>query len=383
MTSEDRRRARYARRTAKRAEKKARCADNMNFEKVFSYGNLYFSYRKCRKGVAWKASTQKYIALAPLNVYSAYRRLHDGKFKSGGFSEFTINERGKTRRIRSVTMDERVVQRCLCDCALTPVIGRTLIYDNSASTAGKGYSFAMRRITQHLKEHYRKYRNEGYVLLFDFSKFFDRIDHELAKKVIYREFADGRVVRLADHFIDAFGDIGLGLGSQISQTLALAAANRLDHYIKEMRRIRGYGRYMDDGYLIHPSKEYLKECLGEIRRICAELKITLNERKTQIVKLRHGFTWLKARFQLTERGRVIRRIHRSSVTRMRRKLKTYAGLLRRGVIAPADVYASWQSWKAYASGFDAHRTAERMGEIYETLVFGIKLGKRRTFEMVQ
>ena len=368
MTSEERREARYQRRVARRAEKKeAKCAEYTDFDKVFSYQHLYHSYKMCRRGVAWKASTQKYITQAPLNVYTTFKQLQTGKFKSSGFTEFDLNERGKTRHIRSVTINERVVQRTLCDYALVPVLGRTFIYDNGASTTLKGYSFAVRRLTQHLHEHFRKYGQEGYVLLYDFSKFFDRVSHRLAKATLNREFSDERILKLTFHFIDAFGEKGLGLGSQISQTLALSSANRLDHYIKEVCRIRGYGRYMDDGYLIHPSKEYLQRCLSAIKAICAELEITLNEKKTQIVKLSHGFTWLKVRFFLTKTGHVVRKMHRASITRMRRKLKAYVPLLERGIMTPADVYASWQSWRSYALQFNAYRTINTLGRLYNDL----------------
>lgn len=81
--------------------------------------------------------------------------------------------------------------------------------------------------------------------------------------------------------IDVFGEKGLGLGNQISQVMALSSANCLNRYVKEVRRIRGYGKYMDDGYLIHPSKEYLKECLKKMQIICDELGITLNRKKTR------------------------------------------------------------------------------------------------------
>ena len=37
---------------------------------------------------------------------------------------------------------------------------------------------------------------------------------------------------------------------------------------------------MDDGYVIHESKERLHEILEGIRQVCAELEITLNEKKT-------------------------------------------------------------------------------------------------------
>ena len=134
MTSEERREARYQRRIAKRMAKRnqsrAFCDD---FNIVFSYENLYRSYKKCRRNVAWKASVQKYITQAPLMVNQTYEKLQAGKFKSSGFYEFDINERGKIRHIKSVTIAERVVQRCLCDNALVPMLSPTFIYDNGAS----------------------------------------------------------------------------------------------------------------------------------------------------------------------------------------------------------------------------------------------------------
>lgn len=164
-----------------------------------------------------------------------------------------------------------------------------------------------------------------------------------------------------------FGDEGLGLGSQISQTFALASANRLDHYIKEVCGIRGYGRYMDDGYLIHESKEHLEKCLEGIRRICEELEITLNEKKTHIVKLTHGFTFLQARIYLTDTGRVLRKIPHKSVTRERRKLKKFVPLVDSGVMTYNDVYTSFQSWRAYARNFSAYRTIISMGNLFDKL----------------
>lgn len=368
MTSEERREMRYQRRKAQRAGKKAaQYALNDCFEWVFSYDHLYHSYKMCRRGVAWKGSVQKYITQAPLNVAQTYNRLHAGKFKSSGFYEFDIMERGKQRHIRSVTIGERVVQRCLCDYALVPMLSRTFIYDNGASMQKKGYTFAANRLTQHLQQHYRKYGTEGYVLLFDFSKFFDRVSHRLIKGVLRKEFTDEHIIALTEHFIDAFGSVGVGLGSQISQVFALASANRLDHYVKEVCRIKGYGRYMDDGYLIHHDKAYLQKCLEGIKALCAELEITLNTKKTQIVKLTRGFTFLKIRYYLQPNGKVVKKIYRRSVTKMRHKLKAFRDLVDRGVMSYEDVYQSFQSWRAYALNFNAHRTILSMNALYNSL----------------
>lgn len=380
MTSEERRERRYQRRVAKRAaHKQEKYAKYNNYDWVFSYRHLYDAYKKCRRNVGWKASVQRYITNAPLNVWNTYEQLRTGQYRTKGFFEFDVVERGKKRHIKSVTIGERIVQRCLCDYALVPMVGRVFVYDNGASMANKGYTFAIRRICQHLREHYRKHGAEGYVLLFDFSKFFDNVSHRLIKGILHREFTDERLLWIMEHFIDAFGgEAGMGLGSQISQVLALASANRLDHYIKEKAQIRGYGRYMDDGYLIHHSKEHLQKCLTAINILCKRLGIKLNEKKTQIVKLSHGFTWLKVRFFLLPSGRVVRKIYRRSVVKERRKLKKFRELIAAGKMTMMDAYTSWQSWKAYALTFNAWHTMKNMESLYNELFFG-----RRGYDVCQ
>ena len=367
MTSEERRQARYERRQAKRKAKKQIYADCNNFDRVFTYDTLMASVRECKKNVAWKASVQKYVLKAPIMVHRTLHQLQNGTFRSSGFYEFDLNERGKTRHIRSVTMGERVVQKCLCDNALVPIIDRTFIYDNGATQKNKGYHFSMDRLKLHLQKHYRKHGNEGYILLYDFSKFFDNVSHEVIRDIMDKEFTDPRIKALTQHFVDCFGDKGLGLGSQISQTFALASANRMDHFFKEYAGIHGYGRYMDDGYLIHPSKKYLQQCLRWLRAICRRYHITLNEKKTQIVKLSHGFTWLKCRWFLTKTGRVIKKIPKKSVTTERRKLKKLKAKVDAGEMTYQDVYQSFQSWRAYARHFDAHETILEMEKLYRRL----------------
>lgn len=368
MTSEERRAARYQRRVAKRkAHKEALYGQCDNFDSVFGYGNLYKAYRICRRGVCWKASVQKYVTQAPLRLVQTYRKLIEGTYKSPGFYEFDYFERGKKRHIKSTIIDDRVVQRCLCDNSIVPMMERSFIYDNGASMKFKGYHFSHRRLVTHLHRHFRAHGAEGYVLLFDFTRFFDNVSHDVVKQQLHRAFTDERILKLTERYIDSFGDRGMVIGSQISQVLALSSANRLDHYIKEVLRIKHYGRYMDDGYLIHESKEYLQKCLAEIQRICNELGIVLNKKKTQIVKLTHGFTYLKARMYLTSTGKVVRKIHKRSVTRMRIKLKKMKRMFDAKKITSADVYMSWQSWKSYAEHFNAWHTIQNMAALYDRL----------------
>ena len=139
MNSTERHERRYQRRRAARFAKRSQlAAEYGDFESVFSFDHLYTAYRASAKAVGWKASTQRYKASALPNVYRTHRELLAGTFKSRGFFEFDIVERGKPRHIRSVHITERVVQRCLCDFSLVPMLSRSFIYDNGASLKGKG-----------------------------------------------------------------------------------------------------------------------------------------------------------------------------------------------------------------------------------------------------
>ena len=368
MNSKERHEARYQRRKAARAEKrKAAARDFGNFEAVFSFEHLYDAYRGSIKGVGWKASTQRYKASALSHISRTHDELLAGTFRSKGFYEFDIVERGKPRHIRSVHISERVVQRCLCDYCLVPMLSRSFIHDNGASLRGKGYDFAVKRVTGFLTDHYRKHGREGYALLFDFSKYFDTAQHAPVFSEIERSGIDDRLVSISEYFINNFGDSGLGLGSQISQIAALALPNRIDHYFKDVLRMKHYVRYMDDGCIISESKEKLRLCLRELRRLCGELGIRLNEKKTQIIKLSRGFTFVKVRFRFGRNGAIIRKASYKGIKHMRQKLRIFRRWVDSGRMDAADVAASLTSWRGHMKRFHSYHAERAVIEYYGRL----------------
>jgi retron-type reverse transcriptase len=371
MNAKKRKEARYQRRKAAReANRKANLGAFDDFERVADFDNLYRAALGSLRGVSWKESIQRYEANALRNVAETRRKLLAGESVQSGFVEFTLRERGKTRRIKSVHISERVVQKSLCDNALVPLLSNTLIHDNGASIKGKGVHFALRRLVCHLSRYYRRNRtNGGYALLIDFKGFFDSIDHAVLFALLGRRVKDPRLRELAKNFIAVFGDgKSLGLGSQVSQICAVFFPDRLDHYIKEKLRIKYYGRYMDDMYLIHESKEYLKECLEVITGLCAKLKLTINMKKTRIVKLSDGVDFLKGKYRLLPSGKILRLPHPDSEKRMRRKLKKFKKLIALGRMSHYDLRAAYQSWRGnFLKRFNAGYRVFRMDGLYNDL----------------
>jgi hypothetical protein len=267
MTSEERKEKRFQKRQAIRQNKREVLTGLYSFDRITDPENLVKAFAKSKKGVFWKKSVQSYEMNRLKNISSAVDALRNKKSIHKGFVEFDINERGKRRHIRSVTIDERVIQKCLCDEVLVPLLSRSLIYDNGATIKNKGFHFTIRRLKHHLSEYYRSqnFKNEGYVLTIDFSKFFDSIVHHVLYREQNRYICDVRVQFLLRQCISVFGDdTSLGLGSQVSQISSLFYPNKIDHFIKDRCQIKYYARYMDDMYIIHHDKLYLKTLLFEI-----------------------------------------------------------------------------------------------------------------------
>lgn len=341
----------------------------LKYDEIFTYKNLYESYRKCCLSVGWKPSIQRYKNKTTTLVAAIYKKLNKRKYHSKGFYSFDINERGKIRHIKSVNIEERIVQKCLCDYGLIPLITPKLIYDNAACLKGKGYDFSIKRMRRHLTEFYRKNKLEGWILQFDLSKYFETIPHDKLINAISKIIDDKDIIDLYSELVNNFGgDIGLGLGSQISQISAVYYLNPLDHYIKDVLKIKYYGRYMDDGYLISNDKNELFNAYNHIKRIVTSLGLKLNENKTKITKISKGFTFLKARFKILDSGKIKTKPCKKSITKMRHKLITFSNKIKNNEMTIEELMCSYQSWRGYALKFNSFESISNLDKIYEEVI---------------
>ena len=371
LNSLERHEARYQRRKVLRLENRMqRNKEYDNFNAVFTPENLLNAFYKCRKGVQWKESVQHYESQLLLNISKTEKQLQQQTFKSKGFVEFTIHERGKVRDIKSVHISERVVQRSLCDNCLIPILRNSLIYDNGASLKGKGIDFTRRRLIEHLRQHIRKYGKKGYVLIMDFKKYFENILHNVLYEQVQKYIKDSKIIALCKQFVDAFGEKGLGLGSQVSQIFALFYVNRFDHFVKEVLRVKQYGRYMDDCYIICATKKRLIKILNILKEKCIQFGLSFNIRKVNIYKLSKGFVFLKCFYTITDSGAVHKRPLQDNIRRQYKKIRIYAKLLEQHRIGFNDIRCSYQSWRGYMKVFNSYYIVGKMNKYYNSQLLG-------------
>lgn len=340
-------------------------------EKVCSFKSLYKAMYKCRKNVMWKDSVAGFVKNGLVNCYKLRKQLMEDTYKIDKYSVFTIYE-PKKREIVSTRMKDRVFQRSLCDNYLYEAMTKSFIYDNCACQLNKGTGFARDRLACHMQRYFRKYGLEGFVLKCDLSNYFGSTPHSVAKNAVLERTGDVWVNQHTDKIIESFNqgedpNVGMGLGSQITQLTQLAVLDKMDHLIKERLGIKQYIRYMDDFILFHPDKEYLKYCLVVISEHVTSLNLTLSAKKTQIFPLKQGVKFLGFTFHLADTGKVIRKLTKENVIHEKKKLKKLKKLADSGVMTKEHVDECYMSWKAHAKQGNTHNLILSMDKFYKNL----------------
>ena len=378
----------------------------MEYEGLYDLNLLYESFLRSMKGCGWKAEPQRFEEDFLSELVKLKDELKTKTYKTSDGTEFILNERGKIRYIHGSRVRDRVVRHAVCDYELTPKLDKYLIYNNGASRKGKGISFSRKIFERDLHNYWLQHRtNEGYILFIDLSKFYDNIDHAKVRELVYPHISDD-AQWLLDIVLDSFrvdvsymddkqfadidnwkfnsidyhADIpdelktgekflnrSVDIGDQVSQNLGIFFPTRIDNYCKIVRGCKYYGRYMDDIYIIHESKEELGSILNGIKEIADELHLFINDRKTHIVKLSGKYTYLQVKYSLSDTGKVIKRINPKSVTRERRRIKKYKHLLDEGIMSYFDIEQAVKSWMGGFAKLMSKKQINNMKKLYKDL----------------
>lgn len=352
---------------------------------IFDGNSLYEAFVKAKQGSDWKPQVQKYEMTYLLGLSKVQREVKERTYQFKPTSDFKLQERGKTRWVSGEQFEDRIVKHSLCDERLTPAIRPYLIYDNCASLEDRGIDLTRKRLLVHLRRYYQQHgSNEGYILLIDYSKYYDNIQHEvfyelvkkyvndptalwLLRKTLDREKVDvsymdedefkdcmHTVFNSLEHALidpklltgEKFMDKHLNIGDQVAQTAGISYPIPIDNYVKILCSVEFYARYTDDSYAISDSREFLEALLKDITVIAETIGITVNLRKTRICKLSDYWRFLQVQYSLTDTGRVIQKINPKRLTVMRRRMKKVA---RKGIYKTPQEFEDW-----YFSWFKSH-----------------------------
>lgn len=258
------------------------------YENTYKFENILAAFDEVCQNTKNKKKVASYKEYKSIYISRVYNVLSQCTYVVGPYNVFTIYE-PKARRIVSQKMHDKIINHLISRHILYPALMPCLIDTNVASRKNLGTQKGIELATKFhraCKIQYGKY----YILKCDVSKFFASIDHDILKEKLKRKINDVEALKIVFDIIDS-EENGLGIGAMTSQVLAIFYLNDLDHYIKEVLKIKYYVRYQDDFLLFHQSKEYLKYCFEQIKIFLKKEKLTINP-KSRIYTNNNNFIFL-------------------------------------------------------------------------------------------
>ena len=266
---------------------------------MFSYENIYSSYKECRKN---KRNTHNALAFEMdlvQNLWQLHYELNTKTYKIGRSICF-LTTSPKLREVFAADFRDRVVHHILVR-ELEKIYEPKFINDVYNNRKGKGIHKAMKKAQSYMNATYG-----GYYLQLDIKGFFYNLD----KNILFKQILDTNINRYKDEILYLANKIiyhdptknysfkgdrtklsllpehktlfklakhkGLPIGNLTSQFFANIYMNGFDNYVKRVLKVKHYIRYVDDFVLFDNSKERLHTLHKEIEQyLQGHLKLSL------------------------------------------------------------------------------------------------------------
>jgi len=337
------------------------------FDSIASFPALLAAAQRAVRGKRERHDAAAFFFRLESHLLRLTDALQAGTWQPGAYREVAVRE-PKLRHISIAPFADRVLHQAV-HAVVGPVLRRGYIEDSFASLPGRGQHAAVRRF-----EHFRD--RHAFVLRTDIYRYFPSIDHAVLKADLARRIGCPRTLALLAQVIDGSnpqepvhryfpGDDlftpfersrGLPLGNLTSQMFGNAYLNPLDHFVKEVLRVKGYVRYLDDLALFGSSRAELQDLQREVQAFLNGRRLLLHPRKTDIRACDQTLPFLG--FELLPGGQ--RRLPAANVGRAWTRLALHRQAWRHGMPDATAARQSLAGWVAHARQADTWRLRRRM-----------------------
>lgn len=241
---------------------------NNLFDTICTYENIKIAYSNAIKGKKHYKEVKQIETCREEYLQNLLNEIKNETYEVSPYEEFSRYTGGKVREIAKLPMKDRIVQHLLM-LYLEPIFRENFIIDTYASIKGRGIHIGLKRVKKALKKY--KYK---YYLKLDIRKCYQSLDKEILKDKLRQKFKDEKLLKLLYKIIDSYHK-GIPIGNYTSQYFNNFYFSEFDHWIKEIKRIKGYFRYRDDMIILSSSKEKLHNLFKEISVKISELNVQL------------------------------------------------------------------------------------------------------------
>lgn len=279
------------------------------YQKIADIENLELAFWKAQRGKSGKNEVKRFRENLHENLSEIREEFLGGNVTLGNYHYFTIYD-PKERIICATDFRERVIQHAVVNIC-EPYFEKYQIFDSFACRKGKGMDVCLARSLYFC-------RKFPWYLKLDIHKYFDSINHKILFTILNRRFKDPDLLNFFVRLIETYevtSGCGLPIGNLLSQYFANLYLGVLDHELKDVLKVPGYVRYMDDFIIFADCKDRLKEINNKIEEFATGiLKLNLNPALCN--RTIHGIPFLS--YKISSGGL---RLSQKAKTRFRNKIK--------------------------------------------------------------
>ena len=220
---------------------------------IYDIENIKLAHKNARKGKTHYSEVMEVDADIDYYCQQISDMLKDKTFVNSQYEIFTKNDKGKEREIYKLPyFPDRIVHHAILQI-LEPIWKKTFISASYQSIKGRG----VHKAKKDLEKAVSKADKPVWYLQMDIKKFYPSINNDIMECIVSRKIKCKDTLWLLSVIIRSMK--GLPIGNYISQYLGNLYLTYLDHYAKEVLKVKWYFRYCDDIVLFGYDKKELEK----------------------------------------------------------------------------------------------------------------------------
>lgn len=343
------------------------------WERVCSMDNLRLAHENASKGKKWYTEVREIEKNLDYYLYEVQKMLVNRTYYPRPYFKFERRENGKVREIyKSHYFPERIIQWAVLQ-VISPILLRQFIFDTYSAVPDKGIHLALERVKHAVQT---DKVGTAYCLKMDVRKYYPSIDRQVLIDDYRHLFKDEGLLWYLELNINEAPDTGILIGNYLSQFGGNFYLSPFDHWLKEVKGVKYYYRYMDDIVILHDSKEYLHQLKAEIIQYLGEergLHIKDNYQVFPVADRGIDFVGYRIFPDYTL-------LRKSTASRMKAKMLKIQWKVDNGVPLTYSDFCCYNSYLGWLIHCDGHRLKEKyltplhdaMNTYYTTVIKGGK-----------
>ena len=374
------------------------------YAKICDMDNLRLAHKNAKRGKGWYAEVQEVDRNIDYYLSELQDMLVNHTYKTSPYKTFIKEDGIKRRTIYKLPyFPDRICQWAILQI-IEPFLIKTMTTDTYSAIPCRGAQPIINKLRGHYKTVVKNGQkaekwipsilisdeaNTKYCLKLDIRKYYPSILHSVLKAKFRKLFKDKELIELLDEIIDSISTcpateenfdilrrpgaaievvtdnsgnlcidgVGIPIGNYLSQYDGNFNLAKFDHWLKEVKKVKYYFRYMDDIVILGGSKEELHTLLADIFSYMeAEKLVIKNNYQIFPTKVR-GIDFVGYRFfgEYTL-------LRKHTCKRFKRKMLDISAKREKGITPTYSEWCAFNAYKGWLANCDSYRLCKKYVE---------------------